>query len=142
MDPAVVEPVDVVERGPFDVFDVAPGSLAMDQLGLAETVEAFNEGIDRHPFDADRSTPRHSGQSYARVRRQANDPSIVLTIVAVAPRANRGDDVGGAQAFGVANAEVLSGFKGSAQRIGGQWILTLELLHASTLVGRDTRARP
>ena len=44
MDPAVVEPVDVVERGPFDVFDVAPGSLAMDQLGLVETVEALGEG--------------------------------------------------------------------------------------------------
>ena len=39
MDAPVVEPVDVVERGPFDVFDVAPGSFAVDQLALVETVE-------------------------------------------------------------------------------------------------------
>ncbi len=29
---SVVEPVDVVECGPFDVFDIAPGTLAM--MGL------------------------------------------------------------------------------------------------------------
>ena len=45
MDPSVVEPVEVVERGPFDVLDVAPGSLAVDQLGLVETVERFGERI-------------------------------------------------------------------------------------------------
>ena len=45
MDSSVVEPVDVVERRPFDVFDVAPGSLAVDQLSLVETVEALGEGI-------------------------------------------------------------------------------------------------
>lgn len=43
---AVVEPVDVVERGPFDVFDVAPGTLAVKKLGLIETVERFSEGFD------------------------------------------------------------------------------------------------
>jgi hypothetical protein len=42
---SVVEPVDVVERRPFDVFDVAPRSLAVDQLGLVETVERFGQSI-------------------------------------------------------------------------------------------------
>jgi hypothetical protein len=45
VDPPVVEPVDVVERRPFDVLDVAPGSLAMNQFGLVETVEALGEGV-------------------------------------------------------------------------------------------------
>ena len=36
---SVVEPVGVVECCPFDVLDVAPGQLAMDQLGLEEPVE-------------------------------------------------------------------------------------------------------
>ena len=42
----VIEPVDVGERRPFDVLDVAPGSATMNQLGLVETVEGFGEGID------------------------------------------------------------------------------------------------
>jgi hypothetical protein len=45
VDASVVEPINVVERGPFDLFDVAPGSFAMDEFGLVETVEAFGEGI-------------------------------------------------------------------------------------------------
>ena len=45
MDVSVVEPVDVVERGPFDVLDVAPGSLSADQLGLVETVERLGERV-------------------------------------------------------------------------------------------------
>jgi len=35
--PSVVEPVDVVERRPFDVFDVAPRSSAVNQFGLVKT---------------------------------------------------------------------------------------------------------
>jgi hypothetical protein len=45
VDAAVVEPVDVGEGGPFDVVDVLPGTLAVDQLGLVETVEALGQGI-------------------------------------------------------------------------------------------------
>ena len=41
---SVVEPADVVERRPFDALDVAPGSLAVDQLGLVEAIEALAEG--------------------------------------------------------------------------------------------------
>ena len=39
VDSLVVEPVDVVEGCPFDVFDVTPGTLAMNQFSLVETVE-------------------------------------------------------------------------------------------------------
>ena len=42
---STIEPVDVVECGPFDVLDVASGTFAMDQLGLVETVEGFIEGV-------------------------------------------------------------------------------------------------
>ena len=36
---SVVEPVEVVERRPFDVLDVAPGSLAVNEFVFVETVE-------------------------------------------------------------------------------------------------------
>ena len=45
MDAAVVEPVDVGERRPFDVLDIVPGSLVEDQLGLVEPVEALGQRI-------------------------------------------------------------------------------------------------
>ena len=45
MDSSVVEPVDVVERLPFDVLDVAPRTLSVDQLSLVETVEALGQRI-------------------------------------------------------------------------------------------------
>ena len=45
MDAPVVEPVDVVECRPLDVFDVAPGTLAIDQFALEETVERLGERI-------------------------------------------------------------------------------------------------
>lgn len=38
VDSAVVEPVEVVARGPFDVLEVVPESLAVDQFGLVESV--------------------------------------------------------------------------------------------------------
>jgi len=41
----VVEPVDVVERGPLDVFDVAPGTLSINQLALVEAVERLGQSI-------------------------------------------------------------------------------------------------
>jgi hypothetical protein len=40
----VVEVLDVVGNGDRE-FDVGPGSLAVDQLSLVETVEALGEGI-------------------------------------------------------------------------------------------------
>jgi hypothetical protein len=43
---SVVEPVDVVEGCPFDMFDVVPGALAMNQFALVETIEVLREGID------------------------------------------------------------------------------------------------
>ena len=45
VDAAVVEPVDVGEGGPFDVLDVPPWALAVDEFGLVEPVEALGEGI-------------------------------------------------------------------------------------------------
>ena len=39
MDSPVVEPVDLVEGCPFDVFDVAPRTLAMNQFSFVKTVE-------------------------------------------------------------------------------------------------------
>ena len=39
VDAPVIEPVDVVERRPFDVFDVAPGTFPINQLALEEGVE-------------------------------------------------------------------------------------------------------
>ena len=45
MDSAVVEPVDVLERLPFDVLDVAPGALAIDEFGLVETIETLGQRI-------------------------------------------------------------------------------------------------
>jgi hypothetical protein len=41
----VIEPVDVFKGLPLHVFDVAPGSLAVNELILVETVEGFSEGI-------------------------------------------------------------------------------------------------
>lgn len=37
MDSPIVEPVDVVKCCQFDLFDVAPGTLAMNQLSLVQT---------------------------------------------------------------------------------------------------------
>ena len=39
MNSSIVEPIEVVKGGPFDLFDVAPRSLAMNQFSLVETVE-------------------------------------------------------------------------------------------------------
>ena len=41
----VVEPVDVGERCPLDVFDALPRPLVIDQFGLVEAVEALGEGV-------------------------------------------------------------------------------------------------
>ena len=38
VDSPIVEPVDVVEGLPFDVFDASPRTLAVNQLVLVETV--------------------------------------------------------------------------------------------------------
>src|SRR5688500_11670305 len=43
--PAVVEPVDVVQRGVFDILKAAPGSFVANQLGLVEAVEGFGQGV-------------------------------------------------------------------------------------------------
>jgi len=45
VDPPVVEPVDVFQCLPFDVLDVAPGPLAVDEFGLEEAVEALGQRI-------------------------------------------------------------------------------------------------
>jgi hypothetical protein len=45
MDPPVIELVDVVERRPLDVLDVAPGFLEVNQRGLAKTVERFGQSL-------------------------------------------------------------------------------------------------
>ena len=45
MNSPVIEPVDVFKGLPLHVLDVAPGSLAVNQLVLVETVEGFSEGI-------------------------------------------------------------------------------------------------
>ncbi len=41
----VVEPIDVLECLPFDVLNVAPWPLAMDEFGLVETIEALGQRI-------------------------------------------------------------------------------------------------
>ena len=47
---AVVEPVDVGERRPFQVVGALPGSTPVDQFRLEQTVEALGEGIEA-PID-------------------------------------------------------------------------------------------
>ena len=44
VDAAVVEPVDVGERGPLDVLDALPGAFVVDELGLVEPVEGSRPG--------------------------------------------------------------------------------------------------
>jgi hypothetical protein len=39
VDSPVVEPFDVVEGSPVDVFDIAPGTFAMNQFSFIETIE-------------------------------------------------------------------------------------------------------
>jgi hypothetical protein len=41
---SIVEPVDVVERRPIDVLDVAPWSLAVNESDLVEVVKGFDKG--------------------------------------------------------------------------------------------------
>lgn len=41
----IIEPVDVGEGLPFDVLNVAPGTLAVDEFVLIETVEGLGERI-------------------------------------------------------------------------------------------------
>jgi len=43
--PSVVEPGDVIERGPIDALPVAPGALAMNEFTLLEAVERLGQGI-------------------------------------------------------------------------------------------------
>ena len=74
MDSQVVEPVDVVECGPFGVFDIAPRPLTMNQLGLVEIVGTISSSI----------------------------------VVGIALGANRGNDVGVVESFGVADREILN----------------------------------
>ncbi len=45
VDSPIVEPVEVVEGLPFDVFDASPRTLAVNQLVLVETVERFGQGV-------------------------------------------------------------------------------------------------
>ena len=53
---AVVEPVDVLQRGQFDVVEAAPGPAAADELGLVETDEGLGGGVvERVAFAADRA---------------------------------------------------------------------------------------
>jgi hypothetical protein len=46
VEPAVVEPVDVLSRRDFEVVDAPPGSLVADQFGFEEGVERLGEGVD------------------------------------------------------------------------------------------------
>jgi len=45
VEPAVVKPVDVGERGVLNIVKFTPGSLMADQLRLEESVERLREGI-------------------------------------------------------------------------------------------------
>ena len=42
---AVVEPVDVLQGGVFDVVQAAPGAAVPDQLGLVQPVEGLGERV-------------------------------------------------------------------------------------------------
>ena len=46
LEPALVEPVEVLQGGVLHVLEPAPGTVFVDQLGLVETVERFGQGID------------------------------------------------------------------------------------------------
>jgi hypothetical protein len=55
-DPAVVEPVDPLERRELDFLDVAPRAIRADQLGLVEAVDRLGERVVVRVADAaDRS---------------------------------------------------------------------------------------
>src|SRR3954451_24661930 len=43
--PAVVEPVDVLQGGQFDVVEAAPGAAAADEFGLVEADEGLGGGV-------------------------------------------------------------------------------------------------
>ena len=43
--PAVVEPVEVAERGELDVVEALPRALRVDELPLVEAVEALGHGV-------------------------------------------------------------------------------------------------
>ena len=65
--PAVVEPIDPVERGQFDRFDGAPGSTTADDLGLVETDDRLGQGVSR--------TRRRESRSRHIVQDSANHPT-------------------------------------------------------------------
>ena len=43
--PAVVEPVDVLQGGEFDVVEATPGAAAADELGLVQDYEGLGGGV-------------------------------------------------------------------------------------------------
>ena len=44
-EPAVVEPVDVLQGGVLDVVEAPPGATVADQLGLVQAVERLGQGV-------------------------------------------------------------------------------------------------
>ena len=45
MEAPVIEPVDVLEGGEFDVVEASPRSLGVDELPLVEAVERLSHGV-------------------------------------------------------------------------------------------------
>ena len=48
MQAAMVEPVDVLWGGVFDVIETALGASVADQFSLVQAVAGFGQGIDRN----------------------------------------------------------------------------------------------
>ncbi len=57
----MVEPVDVLQRGEFDVVEAAPGAAASDEFGLVEADEGLGGGVE-----APIAVKRHEGGSTRR----------------------------------------------------------------------------
>ncbi len=62
---SVVEPVDVLQGGQFDVVEALPRAAAADEFGLVETDEGLGGGVE-----APISVKRLAGGSYRRVARR------------------------------------------------------------------------
>jgi len=46
MQPSVVEPVDVLQGGQFEIVEATPRPTGTDEFGLVEPVEALRQGVD------------------------------------------------------------------------------------------------
>lgn len=48
----MVEPIDPFQRGELDLFEISPGPVPADDLGLVETVDRLGQGVVVRVSDA------------------------------------------------------------------------------------------